>query len=121
MNFDRCDSLRIDYESQLWEVVFNIFKAINTQNQRLTVFAVNVIHAAVAEIQEKHHSSDPLRQALVFDASKDDKELADMIALLDAQTQVCDQARALPYEEFRNQSEHTFSNSISTTGIEVVT
>lgn len=65
------------------QVVFNIFKAMKCHKSTDDYFLVNVIHGVVAEIQEKHHSSNPLEQALVLDdSSKDDEELADMVALL---------------------------------------
>lgn len=53
-------------------------------------FLVNAIHGAVASIQENHQSLDPLEQALLCDdlVSYDDEELVDMVALLDAQSNV---------------------------------
>lgn len=54
------------------------------------------------ETQEKPQSSDILEQALLLnDTTKDDEELADMVALLDAQTsidEVCDQVGPLPVQ-----------------------
>lgn len=76
MNFDRCDNWKVDYESQ-W------LGGGSTYNW----FSVNVSHGAITKIHKKHYLSDPLKQALVStDPIKDDEELANLVAMLDAQT-----------------------------------
>lgn len=47
------------------KLAFNIFKAMKYPETTDNCFLANVIHGAIAEIQEKHHSSDPLEQTLV--------------------------------------------------------
>lgn len=55
--------LRVDDE----KVVFTIFKALKYPKLTYDYFMVNVICGDIGEIQEKHHSSNPLEHALVSD------------------------------------------------------
>lgn len=56
------------------KVVFNIFKAIKYPESTDDCFAVNVVHGANDEIQEKHYLSNPLEQALDFSNLVDNYE-----------------------------------------------
>lgn len=44
------------------KLVVNIFNAMKYPKSIDDCFSANVIHEAIAEIQEKHHSSDPWRK-----------------------------------------------------------